>query len=276
MPRPSTEIPASGAAVPANRRRDPLTRAFQVLRRLAESNEGARGVRDLAAELDWPPSTVHRVLRALEQDGIVSVDPDGHYKLGLQFLKLAYRATNGYPVWDSAIPALRELVAECHETALLGIYDRRRREMTFAAAVESDHPVRYVADLRREWYPIHSGASGLAIFSFLPEGERAEVIRTSGLPMLTPATITDPKALETEARKIRKRGYAVSRGERIQGAAAVAAPVWDSDHRVLGDVFVTVPLDRFQQTDEHGLASAVVSCAKVITARLSGGIHGPL
>lgn len=66
-----------------------------------------------------------------------------------------------------------------------------------------------------KWIPVHASASGLAAMAFLPEPAR-----------ITNATITDPQVLEDELAKIRRRGYALFRGQRTKGAVAIAAPIW--------------------------------------------------
>lgn len=227
------------------------------------------GVREIAQAINMHPSTVHRVLSALEHEGLVQRVDGGRYQLGLEFFRLAWRSTSQFAVRDISLPILQKLAAASEETALLGLYDPARREILFAASAESVHTLRYVVDLNK-WLPIHCGASGLAILAFLPDEEVDAVIRETGLTPVTDATITDPNELRRSLALIRERGYALTRGQRIAAAVGIAAPIWGSNGNVVGDVMVTVPEHRFAHEGERQLAELVTDAAAEIT-RLIGG-----
>jgi DNA-binding IclR family transcriptional regulator len=231
------------------------------------------GVRELAAAMDWTPSTVHRILALLSNDGWITPDAaTGRYRLGVRFMKLSLAAARGLPLLEYALPQLHALVEDCDETALLGLYDAARMEMTFVAAVESRQAVRYVADsLKDTWAPLHAGASGLAIFAFLSDGDQARVVEMKGLPRVTERTIGDPTALQARIDKIRQLGYACTAGERTPGAVGIGAPIFGPDGRVVGDVLLTVPEHRFGPALEERLAPKVVACADAITDQLAAG-----
>lgn len=253
--------------------RNPVRRAFEVLRRMLDGPQQEWGVRTLAAALGLPVTSVHRVLRTLEAEGIVEqVGTSGAYRVGLELYRLAWRATSSNPVAKAALPVLQDLAAACNETALLGLYEASRKEMVFAASAESRHPVRYVVELN-QWVPLHAGASGLAILAFLPDDERAQIVqRGLGAGPITPATITDPFTLDKELRRVRSQGYACTTGQRIAGAVGLAAPIFGSDGRVVGDVMVTIPTHRFDPANEGELAATVMEHAAEITRRLGGAV----
>jgi DNA-binding IclR family transcriptional regulator len=168
-----------------------------------------------------------------------------------------------------AMPLLHELVALANETALLGLYDDARREMMFIAASESSQPVRYVNKMW-EWMPVYAGASGLAIMAFLPPETQQDIITRTKLAPLTDRTITERYKLEHQLKLIRKQGYAASKGQRTNGAVAIAAPIFSSSNQVLGDVVITIPEQRFDPSTEGELGAYVMACADRITTRLGG------
>ena len=98
--------------------------------------------------------------------------------------------------WDASQVRLVRLDAESAEAALLR-----------AAALEHDLPPE---QLRFTDLPVRT----------LPDDARPAVGRSS--------------ALRADLDRIRRRGYAVSHGERIPGAASVAAPVFDHRGAVIG------------------------------------------
>lgn len=248
--------------------RNPLQKSVQLLNWMVEALPNGGGVREMASALRLAPSTVHRMLRMLEEEKLVRADrATGQYHLGYEFLRLAWRATARFPITSVALPLMRELVEACNETAILGLYDPVQREMMFAATVQSQHPLRYQVELNR-WMPVYAGATGLAIMAFLPEGERREIAASTGLAPLTPNTVTDPAALERQMEQIRRQGYACTMGQRIPGAVGLGAPIWGPEGRVVGDLALTVPEQRFEASWERELARLLIHYAHRISDQL--------
>lgn len=250
--------------------RNPVRRSLQVLRYMMSAPDQRLGVRALAATFHEPPSTMHRILSALVAEGLVEHFPEtGHYGLGLEMVRLAYLAVERLPVQKIAMPHLRRLVEMTQETALLGLYDRQRQEVMFTAFVESNQPLRYVNRMRT-WLPLHAGATGLAILAFLPEDQRDEVIKRTGLAAVTDRTITDQRKLLQTLERVRRNGYACSIGQRTPGAVAIAAPIFGPGGEVIGDIMVTLPEQRFERGSETHFAGHVMACAEAITHELGG------
>jgi DNA-binding IclR family transcriptional regulator len=249
------------------RQRNPVSRAFRVLLWMADQEGDAWGVREIAAGVAMHPSTVHRLLATLEPDGLVRQDPaSGRYGLGLEFLRAAWRTASRSSLAQLGLPVLRRLRDETGETALLGVYDHGRRAMLLVAAVESEHAVRNVRPLHT-WMPVHGGATGRVLLAWLPDGERAAVL-AGPLAAVTDATIVDRAALERSLERVRERGYALSRGERVPGGVGVAAPVRDGAGRVVAVVGITLPEQRFAPSDEPRLAALVVAAAADVSELL--------
>jgi DNA-binding IclR family transcriptional regulator len=243
--------------------RNPLSKSYTLLRWMTEANGIDWGLREIAKGVNMHPSTVHRVISMLEDENLVRQDPlTGRYALGLEFMRLAWRAARRRTLADAAEKCLRKLTEETNETALLGIYDRTRRQMMYISMVESAQPIRHVMELH-QWLPVHAGATGLALLAFQPEEEQKAVLIGS-LPALTKLTITDPNALKQMLAQVRKKGYAVGRGERVQGAAGVAAPILDSGGSVLGVVGIGMPVQRLRESDQDHLAELVKQAAACI------------
>ena len=78
-------------------------------------------------------------------------------------------------------------------------------------------------------------------------------------------TVIDPACLRELLESVRASGVAVSRSERHEGAAAVAAPVFDS-HGVAGAMSVCGPEFRFDEESLDRYAQLLKSAA----AQLSG------
>ena len=80
-------------------------KAIQLLRAFSPEDPEI-GVRELAARVDMPRSTVHRLLAALEAEGIVEQNPrTSLYRLGFELVALAGSALRQSDVRRSACPA---------------------------------------------------------------------------------------------------------------------------------------------------------------------------
>lgn len=260
-----------------SRRRDALGKALRVLRWLVDATDDGPhkewGVRELGEALQFPPASVHRLLAALLEHGLVRRNPDsGQYQIGAEFFRLAMKLSSRSGIRNASLPIMQDLVAQCDENALLALYDASRMEIMFIAAVDSNHPLRYVQTLN-EWLPVYTGASGLAVMAFLPESERLAVIKRTGLTPVTRNTITNPALLEEELAKVRLRGYAFSRGQRNIGTVALAAPIWNPDGRVIGSLILAMPEPRFDKRLELRLARLIIQHADQITERIGGRKH---
>jgi DNA-binding IclR family transcriptional regulator len=102
--------------------------------------------------------------------------------------------------------------------------------------------------------------------AFLPEEELTTLLAELPLTAITPHTVTDRKQLEAELAATRKRGYAVSSGERSPGAAAVAAPIRDGSGQPIAAIGVLGPSQRLTRRVLKELGYQVMQVAQKISA----------
>jgi DNA-binding IclR family transcriptional regulator len=243
--------------------RKPISKTLRALSWLAESSTPEVGVRQLAAAMNIAPSSAHRILLALSEAGFVRRDGrTQRYALGNEFLRLSHLAIAKAPLRQAGAEAMRRLVDSCDESALLGIYDDGRQEMIYAASVESKHSSQRAIELNK-WIPVRTGASGLAILAFLKEAEARSIVQR--LPVPGGAGRADPGELETRLATVRRQGYAFTRCQWIAGAVGLAAPIFGSQGKVLGDVCLTIPEQRLGDGSKDRLVDALRCCVSEIT-----------
>jgi DNA-binding IclR family transcriptional regulator len=107
-------------------RREPVLCAFSLLETMLDFNGKPFGVRELAEAAGLPVTSVHRVLGAMTNAGMVRRHVDGTYDVGFGFFRLASRAAALMPVRRAAQPVLEALAARCGEPAILGLYGAGR------------------------------------------------------------------------------------------------------------------------------------------------------
>jgi DNA-binding IclR family transcriptional regulator len=253
--------------VAANNARDPVGRALDLLTWLAEhGTNGPMGVREIARAMGTSPTTAHRLLQAFEERSLVRRDGNGAYYGGLELVRLG-RLASRFSVQEAAHPVLEKLSADVDETALLGLLEPRRGELMVVDAVQTSQPLRYLVQLDT-WRPLWAGAAGIGVLAFLSEDDRARVLREHRPERITANTPTSPAAVEELCRQAREKGYALSRGQRTEGAVGIAAPIRDADGHVVGDVCLTVPDNRFRESDEERFAAALTAAAQQTSAIL--------
>lgn len=247
-------------------------RAFSVLGRMADDPLHAWGVRELARELAVAPSSVHRALGSLDKAGAIErAGKEASYRVSVTWVRLAMKIASGWPFLDYVSGLITRLSQRFEETVAIGVFDAPRAAVSFLTAVESARQVRYVLPMDKP-LPLHAGASGIAILAFLPEVERNRLMETMTLSALTDQTITSRSALERACDEARSQGYAISHGQRVQGAVGIASPIRRVGDGVFGDVLLTIPEQRYTDALEHPVAAAVIECATAISRYLTENI----
>jgi DNA-binding IclR family transcriptional regulator len=241
-----------------------IARAGRVLRALESAPDGLPLV-ELAAAVELPKSTVHRLVGALADEGLVHAGAGGHVTLGPLLERLAAATRLTLP--ERVRPALERLRGELDETVDLAVLDGA--ELRFVDQLPGPHRLSAVSAVG-EAFPLHCTANGKALLAALPP-ERALALLPARLPRLTPATIAARPALLAELERIRARpgGLAFDREEHTEGICAAGAVVRDASGAPAAVVSVPVPTPRFRRLEAR-LARALPAAADDATRLLAG------
>lgn len=251
--------------------RNPLGKSFALLRWMIESEVESVGVRPAAKALNLTPSSAHRLITGLVEEGFLQREEGetGRYVLGMEMMLMSQRASSRWPLRNLAIAPMRDMVEACHEAAFLNLFDPARGENIGIASVETKQEVRYVIELFK-WKPLHVGAAGLAVLAFVPEADKRRILERSGLAPATARSLASEEDLEAALAEVRRRGYAFTMGQRIEGAVGVASPIFCSRGKVLGSVGISMPEQRFRPEMRDAIAKAVMDCAQTIIGKMKG------
>ena len=196
-----------------------IERALDLLETLADGGV-ALGLSELAAASGLPLPTVHRLMRTLVNRGYVRQEASRRYTLGSRLISLGETSSRMLGTWLR--PFLAQLVRLTGETANLAMLDGD--EVVYLAQVPSPHQMRMFTEPGRR-VSTHCTAVGKALLAQLPPGQVRALLERSGMPALTPATITDPDLLLAHLEVIRKQGYAVDEGEQEIGVRCFAMAI---------------------------------------------------
>lgn len=221
-----------------------LHRAIAILDCFQE-NQPELGVREIARQLELHPSTVGRILTTLTSLGILTQDPDTRrYRMGSKVLKWSALYMSNVDLRIVARPYMQELNRSTEETISLDIPDGQTR--LCIERIESPHKLRWVKQLG-ERMPFFASASGRALLAFMDPDQRDAILAETPFEQLTPHTTTDPNMFRKELALTRKRGFAVSVSERVEGVSCIAAPIFDATEKIIGAVTISGPGTRFSQ-----------------------------
>ena len=216
-----------------------VDRAVAILDLLAhgDSRTGA----EVARELRVHRSTALRLLGTLERHALVERDQrTARYRLGRRLPQLASVVTGEFDLRYLARPVCEKLAAATGETATFELLIED--EIVPIEQATASTSVVSVNWLGRH-YPVHCTASGKAFLAFGPNAVRARVL-SHVLEAVTPRTITDPAALESELAKARRLGVAHTHEELELGLDALAAPVFGPGGDMVAAIDVSGPSHR--------------------------------
>ena len=235
--------------------------------------EGPRslGVSAIARELDLSKAVVHRILKSLAERGLLTPDASTRgYHLGPAAAALGARALRESDLRTVAMPVLRELQRATGETTTVSAYIPGGR--VYLDQVESAREIKMTVELGRR-FPLHAGSSSTCILAFLPPDVQQAVL-SGPLDRLTSNTVSDSERLRDRLQTIRRNGFAMSDGERQEGAGSVAAPVFGVDGTVQGAISICGPVARVDTTTREHFVPLLTDAADRISRRL--GWYGGL
>jgi DNA-binding IclR family transcriptional regulator len=181
-------------------------------------------ITDIAGYCKYSTSTVHRLLRSLKELNWIIQDGDSHkYYLGPLILQLASNriASHKYLIMQ-ALGEMERLANITEETINLAIM--LQLNYSIIHAIPSKHDLRIIEENKRIG-PMYTGATAKVMLSQLSDEELQITLRHIKFDRFTEKTVTDKTVLLEQVEEIRRKGYCVTYGERINGAVCISAPV---------------------------------------------------
>ncbi len=256
-PRAGAEATTYGAAANGIQ---VIARAADILRAVAREPGGASQA-ELAERLGLARTTVHRIVGALESEGLLRLARVGsRYRLGPEIVRMA--AAVNRDSLATLHTALAELSRSLGETVDLSVLDGD--SVRFLDQVVAPNRLQAVSAVG-ETFPLHSCAPGKAILDVLAQRGRTDLLPARAAA-LTANTLTTSAALRRELRQIRQAGVAYDREEHTEGICAVAVVIDPSADAPLA-VSVPMPAQRFYGREAE-LRAAILDARTDLLARL--------
>jgi len=219
---------------------------------------------EVARRVRLSRSTVHRILVALEGEGLVAVaTAPGRYRLGPELTRLS--ASERGELRFSARPFLEQLSVEVNETVDLAVLIQDR--VSFVDQVAAPHRLRAVSTVGAT-FPAYCTANGKALLAALSDDHLLRLLpeRMTSIGSQTKRRRAD---LMEELREVRRTGVAYDNQEHTAGISAIGAVVRDPFVAVAA-VTIPLPSQRYEGNEET-LVKALLKTCTLITEMLSGG-----
>jgi len=217
----------------------------QVIRRSAQILESLRGhpeglsLSEIAAATGLARSTIHRLVRALEEERLVApAAPRAGYRIGPAIAALA--ASIELPAVARIHPHLVRLSRELDEAVDLAVLEHDR--VRFVDQVPAAQRLRAVSSVGAV-FPAYCTANGKALLALQPRAAVARLLPEL-LPAITANTTTSRERLLDELDAVSRDGVAFDREEHTEGICAVGVAVEPAPGSAFA-VTVPMPAQRF-------------------------------
>jgi DNA-binding IclR family transcriptional regulator len=206
-----------------------------------------RSLTELSKETGLTVPTTHRLLRTLTTRGFLVVDTKTkRYSLGPAVMQMAGAVVHRGSLLAEILPQLEALRRDSGESA--GLHALVGDGRVCLVEMVSHNPLKMTSGVGHQ-YPLHRGAAGRILLAHLPEVEREAYLTRFGTVLTS-----SQSEIQEELAKCREAGFALSSGEVVPGAVAVAAAICDATGYPLAAVNVTGPAERWtpERADEFG------------------------
>lgn len=246
-----------------------FTKGLRLLETLALS-ETPRGVTDLARELSFTKSNVHRLLVTLQLQGYVRQLPEqSTYELTTRIWELGSHVIRRMDLIKVARPSMQRLADHTKETIHLSVLDGI--DVIYVDKIEGAHHIRAHTSVGSR-APAFAVATGKAILSKMPDSYLDRF--PESLPRFTAATRSNIHELRGDIEKARQHGYAaVLHGEWREGIAACACAILGRSGEVVGAIGMSGPDSRIKRQQIKDFSEHVVDAARSISLALGYSGH---
>ena len=242
-----------------------LDRAAQILNCFNFENKEL-SVSEITARTKLHKATAHRILRALEHNGLIRQNPEtGKCYLGIKLFELGQLAVARLDIREIAKPYLQSLSRETAETVHLAFLDGSK--VLYLEKVEGPQALRMPSRVGRR-IPTYCTSLGKAMLACLDDDEVRRILKDETFEALTPMTKKNIAALLEDLKKVRQRGYAIDDEEIEQGLRCVGAALRDYTGQMVGAISIAAPSARLTDKMLKAVGLRVFETAEEISSEL--------
>jgi DNA-binding IclR family transcriptional regulator len=265
------EMAANDPAPKRSTRRDEsgtqcIHRSLGVMRLLASGSRHGLKLVDISAALDLSHPTTHRILKALEEEGVVErVHGSRRYTVGAEAAWLGLAATDRFPINAAAAPVLDGLSKAIGDPVFLAVASRHdtiyadRRIGAFPSQT-----VRLSIGARR---PLGVSIAGRTMLAFMPERKVDEVLTQNASRF--DAYQCDAGIILEGMREARNRGYLCADSVTASENRVISVPVLNMVGAPVAAISIIAPHHRLPSSRIPRLVPMLRAAAQDISRSLT-------
>jgi DNA-binding IclR family transcriptional regulator len=255
---PTTKSPVQGTAA--------FSKGIDLMQLIADAAE-LPTKSELVDKSGLPRQTVHRILKALIAEQLVTETSDHRFLIGSRMFQFAGRAIEQNEVVRRAEPELKRLSQATQETTHLAV--RSGQQMVYLLKQDSPHAIRLATKVGGR-VDMHASSIGKSLLAHLPENERDTIVAEIDMRRLTEFTIVSRSQLKRQLIGIQAEGYAISDQEAELDIVCFGAPIFDHRGNPIAGVSISVPKFRLAADFVTSYIAPLVDCCRRISQGLGG------
>lgn len=267
-----TVSPARAAAKAAPRRPDSprsivqsVEKALRLLQ-LLDRQSGWIGVRELARQLELSPPVTHNLLKTLQAASFVEANPASRqYRLGLAAVRLGGGIDPVQHIRRFARPYIETLAERSDETIVVLAW--QHDQAVVIDWIQAGHTLAVTHHHGVVEHPIVF-ASGRVLLAFQEPDVQRRHLRSEKFAKLGPNAPRNADEALALLAAVARDGFAVTNNVGNSGVAAVGAPVFEANGRVLFAVGCSAPITRIDPERLDHLRERVLEIATEMTGKL--------
>ena len=211
-------------------------RAIALLKYIARQKNNDCRLSTLSAKTGLSPSTVHRLLSVLVQEGLLIHDPVTKcYRLGIEPFSM-FSSSYEFNIREKFRTALERIALKTQDSVFLLIPSGV--DALCVDIVEGKFPIRALTLDIGARRPMGYGVGSVALCAFLPIEEIEDILAANALRYShhKKLTIEDVRKVIFQARQL---GYAFSEEYFVEGVSAIAMPAYNSERKIIASVSVS-------------------------------------
>ncbi len=237
-------------------------KSISLLRLLLEE-ESAVEMKALSREIDAPVSTLYRYLSSLTRAGLLFRKERGGYLPNPAFLKELAKFDANAILVDCVRPHLARLGAELAATVHFGVLE----DDMVSYIVKEGRGQDRLFTREGQQLEAYCSAIGKVLLADLPKPRLDAYLSGGVFPALTNHTLTTPREIRAELKRVRSRGYGVDDREVDETLFCLAVPVRDGFGCMLGAISASSRSQAFIGQGRTATLASLRACAHQIGAR---------
>ncbi|MDO5349459.1 MAG: IclR family transcriptional regulator [Lachnospiraceae bacterium] len=240
-----------------------IEKAYKILEAITQTR-GNNSLNIISDRVGIPRSTVHRLLKMMQDCEMIDYDPDKGYLLSSKLVRMCLAGVGDRDFLDVAIPVAQELNSKIRETISINVLVGYERTCVYR--VEGDLAI--IRSMKIGTHnPLFIGSTGKVLAAGL-SGRRYDEAKAYSLEKgkINPEELGK---LDAVIEKCRRNGYAVSVQERYAGCWSMAVPIINPiTKEMLGTLSISSVLERYTRENVEQYLKLLKESARKIQLRL--------